>query len=403
MTTTETGTADAVAAYYDPYDVDINNDPYPAFKALRDEAPVYYNEPYDFWALSRFDDIDRALRDHDTFISGRGGILELIKAGIEMPPGILIFEDPPSHTYHRRLLSRVFTPKRVAELEPKVREYCVQCLDPFVGETEFDFIAHLGAQVPMKTISMLLGIPESDQEFIRDRVDANIRTEAGQPMEVSDDFVDASIFADYIDWRADHPSDDLMTDLLNATFEDETGETRALRRDEILTYVNVIAGAGNETTNRLIGWSGKVLGEHPEQRRELVADQSLIPNAIEELLRFEPPAPHVGRVVAREAEIDGVTVPEGSAILLLLGSGNRDERRWEHPDRFDIHRNVGQILSFGYGIHFCLGASLARMEARVALEELLTRFPDWEVDIDRCHLSPTSTVRGWETLPVRLG
>lgn len=356
MTTTETGTADAVAAYYDPYDVDINNDPYPAFKALRDEAPVYYNEPYDFWALSRFDDIDRALRDHDTFISGRGGILELIKAGIEMPPGILIFEDPPSHTYHRRLLSRVFTPKRVAELEPKVREYCVQCLDPFVGETEFDFIAHLGAQVPMKTISMLLGIPESDQEFIRDRVDANIRTEAGQPMEVSDDFVDASIFADYIDWRADHPSDDLMTDLLNATFEDETGETRALRRDEILTYVNVIAGAGNETTNRLIGWSGKVLGEHPEQRRELVADQSLIPNAIEELLRFEPPAPHVGRVVAREAEIDGVTVPEGSAILLLLGSGNRDERRWEHPDRFDIHRNVGQILSFGYGIHFCLGA-----------------------------------------------
>ncbi len=394
---------DAVAAYYDPYDVDINNDPYPAFRALRTEAPVYYNDVHDFWALSRFEDIDRALRDHQTFISGRGGILELIKAGIEMPPGILIFEDPPTHTVHRRLLSRVFTPKRVAELEPKVREYCIQCLDPFVGEQEFDFIAHLGAQVPMKTISMLLGIPEKDQEFIRDRVDANIRTEAGQPMEVRDDFVSGEMFAEYIDWRAEHPSDDLMTDLLQATFEDETGEVRSLRRDEILTYVNVIAGAGNETTNRLIGWAGKTLAAHPDQRRELVEDFALIPNAIEELLRFEGPAPHVGRYVARDVEIDGVTVPAGSAILLLLGSGNRDERRWADADRFDIHRDVGQILSFGYGIHFCLGAALARMEGRVALEELLRRFPEWQVQEDRAHLSPTSTVRGWETLPVTLG
>lgn len=396
-------TTDTVAAYYDPYDVAINTDPYPAFRALRDDAPVYYNDVHDFWALSRFDDIDRALRDHETFISGRGGILELIKAGIEMPPGILIFEDPPTHTIHRRLLSRVFTPKRVAELEPKVREFCIQCLDPFIGEEDFDFIAHLGAQVPMKTISMLLGIPESDQELIRDKVDASLRTEEGQPMEVDDDFVSGEMFAEYIDWRADHPSDDLMTDLLQATFTDETGTERGLRRDEILTYVNVLAGAGNETTNRLIGWSGKVLGDHPDQRHELAADPSLIPNAIDEILRFEPPAPHVGRYVARDVEIDGVTVPEGSAILLLIGSGNRDERRWADADRFDIHRQVGQILSFGYGIHFCLGAALARMEGRVVLEEMLARFPDWTVDMDRAHLSPTSTVRGWETLPVALG
>ncbi|HPU40730.1 MAG TPA: cytochrome P450 [Microthrixaceae bacterium] len=396
-------TTDTVAAYYDPYDVAINTDPYPAFRALRDDAPVYYNDVHDFWALSRFDDIDRALRDHETFISGRGGILELIKAGIEMPPGILIFEDPPTHTIHRRLLSRVFTPKRVAELEPKVREFCIQCLDPFIGEEDFDFIAHLGAQVPMKTISMLLGIPESDQELIRDKVDASLRTEEGQPMEVDDDFVSGEMFAEYIDWRADHPSDDLMTDLLQATFTDETGTERGLRRDEILTYVNVLAGAGNETTNRLIGWSGKVLGDHPDQRHELAADPSLIPNAIDEILRFEPPAPHVGRYVARDVEIDGVTVPEGSAILLLIGSGNRDERRWADADRFDIHRQVGQILSFGYGIHFCLGAALARMEGRVVLEEMLARFPDWTVDMDRAHLSPTSTVRGWETLPVTLG
>lgn len=396
-------TTDAAAAYYDPYDVAINADPYPAFAALRAEAPVYHNEVHDFWALSRFEDIDRALRDHERFISGRGGILELIKAGIPMPPGILIFEDPPTHTVHRRLLSRVFTPKRVAELEPKVREFCVQCLDPLVGEDGFDFIAHLGAQVPMKTISMLLGIPESDQEYVRDKVDASLRTEEGQPMQVSENFLTGKMFADYIDWRAEHPSDDIMTDLLNATFEDETGTVRQLRRDEILTYLNVIAGAGNETTNRLIGWTGKILSDHPDQRRELARDPSLIPNAIEEVLRFEPPAPHVGRYVAEDVEIHGTTVPAGSAILLLLGSGNRDERRWPDADRFDIHRDVGQILTFGYGIHFCLGAALARMEGRVALEEVLRRFPDWQVDTARARLSSTSTVRGWDTLPVTVG
>jgi cytochrome P450 len=394
--------SDTAAAYYDPYDVAINADPYPAFRALRAEAPLYYNDVHDFYALSRFEDIDRALRDHETFISGRGGILELLKAGIEMPPGILIFEDPPSHTIHRRLLSRVFTPRRLAELEPKVREICIQCLDPFVGEDELDFVAHLGAQVPMKTISMLLGIPEGDQEYVRDRVDASLRTEAGRPMKVREGFASGEMFAEYIDWRAEHPSDDLMTELLNAEFEDETGQTRALRRDEILTYVNVIAGAGNETTNRLIGWTGKVLAEHPDQRHELVDDRSLVPNAIEELLRFEGPAPHVGRFVVSDVEVHGRTVPAGSALLLLLGSGNRDERRWENPDRFDIHREVGKILSFGYGIHFCLGAALARMEGRVVLEEVLNRFADWEVDEDRAHLSPTSTVRGWDTMPVKL-
>jgi cytochrome P450 len=397
-------TTDAVAAYYDPYDVAINADPYPAFAALRREAPVYYNEEHDFWALSRFEDIDRALRDHGTFISGRGGILELIKAGIEMPKGILIFEDPPTHTVHRRLLSRVFTPRRVAELEPKVREFTVQCLEPFVGEEDFDFIAHLGAQVPMKTISMLLGIPESDQEAVRDRADANLRTEAGQPMEIdAERFGNGQMFAEYIDWRADNPSDDIMTDLLNATFEDETGTTRRLERDEILTYISVIAGAGNETTNRLIGWTGKTLADHPDQRHELADDPSLIPNAIEELLRYEPPAPHVGRYVAKDVEIGGTTIPAGSALLLLLGSGNRDEARWADADRFDIHRDVGQMLTFGYGIHFCLGAALARMEGRVVLEEVMRRWRDWTVLEDLAQLSPTSTVRGWDTLPVKLG
>jgi cytochrome P450 len=396
-------TIDAPDAYYDPYDVAIDADPYPVFRRLREEAPLYYNEQFDFYAVSRFDDVEQGLLDARQYISGRGGILELIKAGIEMPSGVLIFEDPPTHTIHRGLLSRVFTPRRVAELEPKMREFCAHSLDPYIGTGGFDFIADLGAQMPMRVISMLLGIPDEDQEAIRDRVDASLRTEAGRPMETSaEEIMSGEMFAEYIDWRAEHPSDDLMTELLQAEFEDETGATRRLRREEILTYLTVIAGAGNETTTRLIGWTGKVLADHPDQRRELATDRGLIPAAIEELLRYEPPAPHVGRYLPDDVEVHGRTVPAGSAMLFLVGAANRDDRRWDAPDRFDIHRTIRPHLTFGYGIHFCLGAALARLEGRIALDEVLNRFPEWEVDADRARLAPTSTVRGWDTLPVAI-
>jgi cytochrome P450 len=394
-----TGTDTDVA--YDPYDIEINADPYPVFRRLREEAPLYRNDAHDFYALSRFADVERALVDRETYISGRGAILELIKANIEMPPGVIIFEDPPIHTMHRGLLSRVFTPRKMNALEPQIRDFCARSLDPLVGAGGFDFIGDLGAQMPMRVIGMLLGIPEQDQEAIRDRSDAALRTEPGEPMKVSQDkLATGEAFEEYIDWRAQHPSDDLMTELLHAEFEDETGTTRRLTRAEVLTYVNVVAGAGNETTTRLIGWTGKVLGDHPDQRRELAADRSLIPNAIEELLRFEPPAPHVARYVTNDVEHHGETVPEGSVMMLLVGSANRDDRHFANGDTFDIHREVGHHLTFGYGIHFCLGAALARLEGRVALDEVLARFPEWDVDQDHARLSPTSTVRGWETLPV---
>jgi cytochrome P450 len=309
----------------------------------------------------------------------------------------VIFEDPPMHSAHRGLLSRVFTPKKMNALEPRVREFCARSLDPLVGSGHFDFVRDLGAQMPMRVIGMLLGIPESDLEAVRDRVDADLRTEPGKPMEPG--LPTGDEFGEYIDWRADHPSDDLMTELLNAEFEDEAGTRRRLTREEILLYVNVVAGAGNETTTRLIGWTGKVLGEHPDQRRELVADRSLVPNAIEEILRFEPPAPHVARYVNRDVEYYGQKVPEGNVMMFLVGAANRDDRRFPDGDRFDIHREVGQHLTFGYGIHFCLGAALARLEGRIALDEVLKRFPDWELDLANARLSPTSTVRGWETLP----
>ena len=387
--------------YYDTYDVAINADPYPIYRRLREEAPVYYNDTHDFFAVSHFADVEKGLLDAQTYISGKGGIIELIKADIEMPPGVIIFEDPPTHTIHRRLLSRAFTPRRVAELEPKIREFCANSLDPIMGTDRFDFIADLGARMPMQVISMLLGIPESDQEAVRDHVDANLRTEAGEPMRVSENFVTGAMFADYVEWRAEHPSDDIMTELLNVEFVDETDTVRKLTRNELLTYLEVLAGAGNETTTRLIGWAAKVLADHPDQRAELVAGPSLIPNAIEEILRYESPAPHVGRCVAKQdLVVHGTEVPAGSVMLFLLGSANRDDRRFPNGDSFDIHRNDGRHLTFGNGIHLCMGAALARMEGVIALEEVLTRFPEWDVDMDNARLSPTSTVRGWETLPV---
>ena len=387
--------------YFDPYDVIINADPYPTYERLREEAPAYYNEAYDFWALSRFEDIQKALVNWQAFSSTRSDILDIIKAKIELPRGVVMFEDPPTHTMHRGLLSRVFTPRRMAELEDQVRNFCVACLDPLVGEDSFDIITELATMLPMRVIGMLLGIPEQDQVAVRNMTDDNLRTVPGQPMDVKQDRVaNGDHFAEYIEWRAKHPSDDLMTQLLNAEFEDEEGKTRKLSRQEVLAYTSVVAGAGNETTGRLIGWLAKVLAEHPEQRKAVVEDRSLIPNVIDETLRFEPTGHSTARYVVQDVEYHGTQIPAGSPILLISASANRDPRRYEKADTFDIRRKDQQHLTFGYGLHFCLGANLAKLEGRVALDEILNRWPEWDVDYDGMKLAPTSTVRGWESMPM---
>ncbi|MEV0358692.1 cytochrome P450 [Nocardia sp. NPDC050697] len=390
--------------YWDPFDRDIARDPYPVYARLRAEAPLYYNATHDFWAVSRYDDVDRALLDWRTFSSARGPILEIIKAGVEIPPGTLLMEDPPAHDIHRGLLARVFTPRRILSLEPEIRKLCVRSLDRLDGLDRFDLMAAYANEVPMRVIGMLLGIPEADQQAVRDRTDDNLRTVPGQQMQVGERAIpSADTFAEYIDWRAEHPSDDLMTELLHAEFVDTEGTTRTLTRQEILTYVSVVAGAGNETTARLIGWLGSLLARHPEQRAELAADPRLIPNAIEETLRFEPTGHAIARYVTTDVEIRGQVVPAGTVLMILVASANRDAERWTEPDRFDIHRKVSNLRTFGLGTHFCLGASLARLEARVAMEELLARFPRWDVEWEGLTLSPTSTVRGWETLPLLVG
>ena len=397
MTVTETG------VYFDPFNADIATDPYPVYRRLRDEAPVYYNEERDFYALSRFDDVERGLVDRESFISGKGityAFIQAIKAGGEVPKGLFIFEDPPLHTAHRALVSRLFTPRQVTSLEPQIREFCARTLDPHVGTGTFDFVKNLGDQMPMRVIGMLLGIPDDDQDGIRDRHHEAVVGET--TVADIDHLVMASqVFGDYIDWRAENPSDDIMTQLMTMEIVDEAGTTRRLHRDEILTYVLMINGAGTDTTRRLIGWAGKVLAENPDQRRQLGENPSLIPNAVDELLRFESPTYTIARYVAKEVEFHGQTIREGSVLLCVPGAANRDDRRYSDPDSFDIHRNVGKMMTFGFGPHLCLGAALARLEIRVAVEEVLQRFPSWEVDWDNAEMDISGAeLRGWMSLPV---
>jgi cytochrome P450 len=400
-----TGTPKA-DSYYDPYDFELHRAPYPIWERLRNEQPLYYNAKYEFYALSRYADVERCSKDWRRYSSAKGTLLELIKSEVTIPPGSIIFDDPPRHDLYRTLLTDIFSPRAIAALEPKVREYCARSLDPLVGSSGFDFIADLGAQVPMRTIGMLLGIPEQDQEAIRDKIDDGLRLKEGAPppRDMYERLAknQSGAFSEYIAWRAKKPSDDVISKLLSAEFEDTNGERRRLTNDEVLGYVNLLAAAGNETTTRLIGWAGKVLPEHPDQRRDLVNDLGLVPNAIEELLRYESPSPVQARYVTEDVDHYGKTVPAGSVMLLLTGSANRDERRYENADKFDIHRKALGHVAFGYGVHFCLGASLARLEGRVALEEVLKRFPEWEVDWEHTVQAHTSTVRGWERLRVKL-
>lgn len=389
--------------YYDPFDHEIDDDPYPVWKRMRAEAPLYFNDKYNFYALSRYVDVAPALHDWQTYRSGRGTTADILFSGIEVPPGILLFEDPPLHDLHRKLLSRVFTPRRMLAVEELVREFCARALDPLRDADGFDFVVDLGAIMPMRTIGYLLGIPEEGQQVIRDRNEQSI-TSGAQQTDISATIFQDSIglFADYIEWRAKHPSDDLMTELLNAEVEEQDGTRRRLDRTEVLAYTAMIAGAGNETTARLIGFMGQLLGEHPDQRRELVADPALISAAVEETLRYEPPSPVQARYVAADVELYGQTVTEGSYMLLLNGSANRDEAKFAEPDRYDIHRKGGH-LSFGQGLHFCLGSALARLEGRVAFEEVFKRWTDWEVDYANARRARTSSVRGWAQLPVHTG
>jgi cytochrome P450 len=388
--------------YYDPYDVDLWADPYRSYKALRDHAPLYYNERYDFFAVSRYEDVRACFADHDRLLSGRGVALDQIKTNYQFPPGTLIYEDEPVHGPRRALLARVFTPKKLTDLEPQTRAYAARCLDQFVGAGSFDFATDIGNKIPMRVIGMMLGIPEEHQDDIKRKLDSILDQKPGEKWEVPEAAFTGEIFADYVDWRVKNPSDDLMTQLVEAEFEDETGTRRRLTRPEVLSYVNILASAGNETTGLLIGWIGKLLGEHPDQRRALIEDPTLIPGAVEESLRFEPSSQAAARYVGCDVEMHGQVMPEGSALMLLIGAANRDERTFTDPDVYNVRRQASKKqFGFSHGIHVCLGAALARLEGRIVIEEVLRRFPDWRVDTAGAEMRPGNVgVRGWDKMPV---
>jgi cytochrome P450 len=397
-----TGRSDVSEIYYDPYDREIDADPHPVWRRMRDEAPLYRNDRFDFWALSRFQDVLDASIDVETYSSARGTVLELM--GEELPLKPMIFMDPPEHDRLRGLVSRAFTPRRIAGLKSSIREIVRGQLDAQVGGSGFDFVADFGAKVPMMVISSMLGVPEEDREQIRRWTDEMLHREPGEtdPTARIGPIMGeiAGYFVRYVNERRERPADDMMMDLLQAEFEDVAGAKRRLSDVELIAFILLLSGAGNETVARLLGFAGATLASFPEQREKLVARPGLIPNAIEELLRYEAPSPVQGRTVMREVEWYGTGIPAGSVILLLTGSAGRDERQYPDPDRFDVERKISRHVSFGYGPHFCLGASLARLEARVALEEVLARFPHWEVEWSGVERVTTSTVRGFAKLPI---
>jgi len=388
---------------WDPLDERYKVDPHPIWKRLRDEAPLYYNEQHDFYAVSRFADVDAFSRDPKTFCSSHGTVMEMITAeATEME--IMIFMDPPEHTRYRRLVSKAFTPRRMMLLEEDIRRLCASLLDALEGKSSFDYVQDFGARVPAYVIAALLGVPEEDRDMVRGWIDESFHLdpELGMYNDVSAeamgkllDYVSAQL----VDRQAS-PRDDMFTDLLNGEIVDEDGEPRRLTLAQASSFALLIGSAGTETVARLLGWAALTLDNNPEQRAELVADAGLIPNAVEELLRYEAPSPVQSRWCTADVEVHGQTIPANSKVVMITGSAGRDERAFPDADRFDIHRKIDHHLSFGYGIHFCLGAALARMEGRVALEETFKRFPEWSVDLGGAVPLYTSTVRGYSKLPI---
>ena len=391
--------------HYDMYDRDIYASPWETFRRLRDESPIYYNAQYDFWAVSRHEDVLKVILDPETYISSRGMTYNVAHSGVEMPPGLFIAEDPPLHTFHRAIVSRLFTPRAVSGLEDEIRRLCEEIVDGLVGRERFDFMKDFSLQLPVQVIGMLVGVPREDQAELLEIFQKNLHENSANhdhDDQILQGILDsAAWFNEYLDWREQNPSDDVMTQLMNFEFEDETGTKRTLRRDETVTYLTLITTAGSDTTATGISSAGALLNDHPDQRAELAADPSLIPAAVEEALRMEPPSYHFCRVTTKDTEWYGETVPEGSIMVVLPPSANRDERKWgEDAEVFDIHRPPGQILTFSFGNHYCLGANLAKIEARIALETILKRIPEWHVDYDEAQLTKGIDTRGWETLPV---
>jgi len=387
---------------YDPFSYELDQDPYPTYRWMRDHAPAYRNERLDFWALTRFSDNYEALIDPVTYSSSFGTSLEFMDTP-KTGTGLMIWMDPPRHTRYRKLVSKAFTPARIGELEPMIRRIACEYLDPLVGRPRFDAVKDFTARLPMDVISTLLGIPEADRREVQRRSNLMLHREPGDPMPTRE-AIEAQVelmkyVTELIADRRRQPKQDLMTRLIEVDL-DEDGERARLSDDDIRSFFSLLATAGNETVTKLLATAFHELWKNPEQRRILVEDPSVIPNAVEETLRFDPPSQYQGRVTTREVRIHRETIPKGAKLLLINGASGRDERKFPHPDRYDVRREIDFHLGFGYGRHVCLGAFLARMESKIALEEFLLRFPDYEIPADGVERMHSSNVRGFSGLVI---
>ena len=386
---------------YNPYVFETQHNPYPVYARLRDEAPVYYNPDLDFWALSRYADVLAAHKDPETFVNSHGVTLEGNEAGQDL----LITKDPPLHDWHRRVVSRVFTPRRVNGLEPYMRDFCARLLDPYVGESGFDVVEQFSIQLPLAVIGELLGIPESQRQQVHHLADRMFTRE--DTATVSEEATNAQIelgmllYGIVVERRQDL-QDDVISLLIASEVNDDDGKGWYLTDEELATRVLELAFAGHETVARLIANGVVALSWYPDQRAELVADRSLLPGAVEEMLRWDAPSHYQGRWTSTDVTMHDTTIPADSRVVLITGAANHDERVYEEPGLFDLHREIDTTVSFGYGVHFCLGASLARLETRIAFDELLNRFPEYGIDESGVERMRSSNVRGLAKLPITL-
>jgi cytochrome P450 len=391
-----------VSPEYDPFSYELDQDPYPTYRWMRDHAPAYRNERLDFWAYTRFEDNYDALVDPITYSSSHGTSLEFMDTP-KPNTGLMIWMDPPRHTRYRKLVSKAFTPAKIGELEPMIRRIACEYLDALVGRPRFDVVKEFTARLPMDVISTMLGIPEADRLMVQQRSNLMLHRDPGNPLPTRE-AIDASLelmkyVTEMIADRRRRPKQDLMSRLLEVELEDEDGRSR-LDDDDVRAFFSLLATAGNETVTKLLATAFHELWKNPDQRRLLVAEPAVIANAVEETLRFDPPSQYQGRVTTREVRLHGRMIPRGAKVLLINGASGRDERKFPDPDRYDVRREIDFHLGFGYGRHVCLGAFLARMESKIALEEFLARFPDYEVPAGGVERMHSSNVRGFSGLAI---
>ncbi|TGD71293.1 cytochrome P450 [Mangrovimicrobium sediminis] len=392
---------EAQALYYDQYSYDIDDNPYEIWKRLRDEAPVWYNEKYNYWVLSRYDDVLKASMDWQNFSSAWGTVLELMSENPGDAP-LMINNDPPYHDQLRAVVAQQFTPASIAKLENDIRDIVLGYLQPLEGRDSFDFVQDFGRWIPMDVVSHILGIPHEGRRKINQWADDSLaRDENGGMTEAGINAMGKAMgyFSEILEDRKANPCGDFLSYLTHAEIETEDGK-RPFTKDESLFFMVLIASAGNETVARLLSNAGVLLARHPEQRQKLRDNPQLIPRAIEEMLRYEPPSPIQFRRLLNDVEMHGVTMKAGDNVALLTAAATRDDRHWDNPEVFDIERAPKRHVTFGYGPHTCLGSSVARLESKIALEEVLKRIPDWDVETAGLKRTRTSTVRGYSHVPI---